>query len=40
MGEVQNSVGSNGETVFRLKRERVFDILLDVWTFDRRYRLL
>ena len=38
MGEVQNSVGSNGETVFRLKRERVFDI--HVWTFDRRYRLL
>ena len=29
--EIENSVGSNGETLFRLKRERAF---------DRRYRLL
>ena len=36
--EVQNSVGSNGEIIFRLRRERTFDI--DVWTFNRRCRLL
>ena len=36
--EVQNSVGSSGETVFRLKRERAFEV--DVWVFDRRYWLL
>ena len=32
------SVGSNGETVFRLKGERAFEV--DVWTFNRRCRLL
>ena len=36
--EAPKSVGSNGETVFRLKDERVFEV--DVWTFNRRCRLL
>ena len=31
-------MGSNGETVFRLKGERAFEV--DVWTFNRRCRLL
>ena len=31
------SVGSNGETVFRLKGERAFEV--DFWTFNRRCRL-
>ena len=35
---VPNSVGSNGETVLRLKGERAFEV--DVWTFNRRCRLL
>ena len=36
--EAPKSVGSNGETVFRLKGERAFEV--DVWTFNRRSRLL
>ena len=36
--EAPKSVGSNGETVFRLKGERAFEV--DVWTFNRRCRLL
>ena len=36
--EAPRSVGSNGETVFRLKGERAFEV--DVWTFNRRCRLL
>ena len=36
--EAPKSVGSNGETVFRLKGERAFEV--DVWTFIRRCRLL
>ena len=32
------SVGSNGETVLRLKGERAFEV--GVWTFNRRCRLL
>ena len=31
VGEAPKSVGSNGETVFRLKGERAFEV--DVWTF-------
>ena len=30
--------GANGETVFRVKGERAFEV--DVWTFNRRCRLL
>ena len=37
-GEAPKSVGSNGETVFRLKGERAFEV--DGWTFNRRCRLL
>ena len=36
--EAPKSVGSNGETVFRLKGERAFEV--DVWTFNRRCRPL
>ena len=36
--EAPKSVGSNGETVFRVKGERAFEV--DVWTFNRRCRLL
>ena len=36
--EAPKSVGSNGEPVFRLKGERAFEV--DVWTFNRRCRLL
>ena len=36
--EAPKSVGSNDETVFRLKGERAFEV--DVWTFNRRCRLL
>ena len=36
--EAPKSVGSNGETVFGLKGERAFEV--DVWTFNRRCRLL
>ena len=36
--EAPKSVGSNGETVFRLKGEGAFEV--DVWTFNRRCRLL
>ena len=36
--EAPKSVGSNGETVFRLKGERAFEV--DVLTFNRRCRLL
>ena len=32
--EAPKSVGSNGETVFRVKGERAFEV--DVWTFNRR----
>ena len=35
--EALKSVGSNGETVFRLKGERAFEV--DFWTFNRRCRL-
>ena len=38
LGEAPKSVGSNGETVLRLKGERAFEV--DVWTFNRRCRLL
>ena len=36
--EAPRSVGSNGETVLRLKGARAFEV--DVWTFNRRCRLL
>ena len=36
--EASKSVGSNGETVLRLKAEQAFGV--GVWTFDRRCRLL
>ena len=36
--EAPKSMGSNGETVLRLKGERAFEV--DVWTFNRRCRLL
>ena len=36
--EAPKSVWSNGETVVRLKGERAFEV--DVWTFNRRCRLL
>ena len=36
--EAPKSVGSNGETVFRVKGERAFEV--DVWAFNRRCRLL
>ena len=36
--EAPRSVGSNGETIFRLKGERAFEV--GVWTFNRRCRLL
>ena len=35
---VPKSVGSNGEPVLRLKDARAFEV--DVWTFNRRCRLL
>ena len=35
---VPKSVGSNGQTVLRLKGERAFEV--DVWTLNRRCRLL
>ena len=38
ISEAPKSVGSNGETVFRLKGKRAFEV--DVWTFNRRCRLL
>ena len=38
LGEAPKSVGSNGETVLRLKGERAFEV--DGWTFNRRCRLL
>ena len=38
MWEAPKSVESNGETVLRLKGERAFEA--DVWTFNRRCRLL